>query len=145
MTETTPNLLQQLGRSSRAMYGAFESRVGHALPRWRILKSLEELEVASQRQLACHLQMDPGALTRQLKLLEADKLVRRDTDPSDNRQIRVTLDEAGRALLLAAAPQRQAFFAQALDGIDAERLATALEVLRQLEARFRAMSAAGAD
>ncbi|OHX12127.1 MarR family winged helix-turn-helix transcriptional regulator [Chromobacterium sphagni] len=141
MTDTTPNLLQQLGRSSRAMYGAFESRVGHALPRWRILKSLEELETASQKRLACHLQMDPGALTRQLKQLEAEQLVTRSTDPADNRQTLVTLGAAGHALLREAAPQRQAFFLQALEGIEPQQLDSALQVLRQLEERFRRMAA----
>lgn len=141
MNEHPPNLLQQLGRSSRAMYSAFEGRVGEALPRWRILKALDDLGTASQKRLACHLQMDPGALTRQLKPMEAEKLVRRDTDPADNRQTLVTLDEAGAALLRAAAPQWQAFFDQALNGIDAEELATTLRVLRLLEERFRGMAA----
>ncbi|WP_434631578.1 MarR family winged helix-turn-helix transcriptional regulator [Chromobacterium sp. CV08] len=141
---TERNLLQQLGRSTRAMYGAFESRVGHPLPRWRILTALEALQPASQKQLACHLQMDPGALTRQLKQLEAERLVRRDTDPADNRQTLVTLDQSGTALLREAAPQRQAFFRQALADIDAQELETAMQVLRQLELRFRDM-AAGQD
>ncbi|AXE30041.1 MarR family transcriptional regulator [Chromobacterium phragmitis] len=139
MSERQPNLLQQLGRSNRAMYGAFEGQVGQALPRWRVLKALEELGTASQKRLACHLQMDPGALTRQLKPLEAEKLVRRNADPADNRQTLVTLDAAGEALLREAAPQRQAFFDQALSGIDAESLETAMRVLRQLEERFRSM------
>lgn len=141
MNDSQPNLLQQLGRSSRAMYGAFESLVGEALPRWRVLRALEELRTASQKQLAAHLQMDPGALTRQLKQLQADGLVRRDTDPADNRQTLVTLDAGGRALLTQAAPHRQEFFRQALADIDPEQLEVTLEVLRQLEARFRRMSA----
>lgn len=137
MTDTPPNLLQQLGRASRAMYGAFETRVGHALPRWRILMALKELERASQKQLACRLQMDPGALTRQLKMLEAEGLIRRDTDPQDNRQTRVALNAAGLALLEEAAPQRQAFFEHALQDIPEADLDAALRVLRQLEQRFR--------
>jgi DNA-binding MarR family transcriptional regulator len=140
MTDSQPNLLQQLSRSSRAMYGAFESLVGEALPRWRILKALEELRTVSQKQLAGHLQMDPGALTRQLKLLEAEGLVRRDTDPADNRQTLVSLDQDGLALLTAAAPHRQEFFRQALADIDPAQLDIAMQVLRQLEERFRRMS-----
>ncbi|WP_434656361.1 MarR family winged helix-turn-helix transcriptional regulator [Chromobacterium violaceum] len=141
MSEQPPNLLQQLGRSSRAMYSAFEGRVGQALPRWRILKALDDLGTVSQKRLACHLQMDPGALTRQLKPLEAERLVRRGTDPADNRQTLVTLDAAGSALLLAAAPQRQAFFDQALRGIEEGELEATLRVLRVLEQRFRGMAA----
>ncbi|UTH75858.1 MarR family winged helix-turn-helix transcriptional regulator [Chromobacterium sp. IIBBL 290-4] len=134
------NFLQQLGRSSRAMYGAFESLVGHPLPRWRILKALDELKTASQKQLAVHLQMDPGALTRQLKVLEAEQLVRRETDPDDNRQTLVSLGEAGQSLLRDAAPLRQRFFDQALDGLAADELDAATKVLRLLEERFRQMT-----
>ncbi|POZ63022.1 MarR family winged helix-turn-helix transcriptional regulator [Chromobacterium alticapitis] len=140
MTDTQPNLLQQLGRSGRAMYGAFENQVGQALPRWRALKALEELGQVSQKRLAAQLQMDPGALTRLLKPLQAEGLVRRDTDPVDNRHTLVSLDDGGRALLAAAAPQRQEFFRQALADIEPAQLETTLRVLKQLEERFRRMS-----
>ena len=137
MTERAPNLLQQIGRTGRAMYAAFEQQVGYPLPRWRILVALTELEQAAQKQLAARLAMDPGALTRQLKAMEEEQLVRRITDPADNRQTLVTLAPAGQALVDAVQPKREAFFQHALGGIPASQMEITLEVLHQLEQRFR--------
>lgn len=65
--------MQQIGRTGRAMYAAFEQQVGYPLPRWRILAALIDLEQATQKQLATRLSMDPGALTRQLKAMEGTR------------------------------------------------------------------------
>ena len=69
MNERERNLLQQLGRTARAMYAAFEAEVGQPLPRWRILQALSEGGEISQKALARTLTMDPAALTRQMKAL----------------------------------------------------------------------------
>ncbi|AXT48837.1 MULTISPECIES: MarR family winged helix-turn-helix transcriptional regulator [Chromobacterium] len=137
MTERAPNLLQQIGRTGRAMYAAFEQQVGYPLPRWRILAALTDLEQATQKQLATRLMMDPGALTRQLKAMEEEELVRRITDPADNRQTLVTLAPAGQALIEAVQPKREAFFRHALADVPVSQMETTLEVLHRLEQRFR--------
>ncbi|MCD5364445.1 MULTISPECIES: MarR family winged helix-turn-helix transcriptional regulator [Chromobacterium] len=137
MTERAPNLLQQIGRTGRAMYAAFEQQVGYPLPRWRILAALIDLEQATQKQLATRLSMDPGALTRQLKAMEGDALVRRITDPADNRQTLVTLAPAGQVLIDEVQPRREAFFRHALADIPASQMETTLAVLHRLEQRFR--------
>lgn len=140
MNEKERNLLSQIGRTGRAMYAAFETQVGQALPRWRILQALYERKCTTQKELARHLVLDPGALTRQMKSLEAEGLVTRASHPQDNRLTAVALTPAGVALAESARPQRQAFSRKALQGLPAEELATTLAVLERLEARFRAMS-----
>lgn len=140
MNERERNLLRQIGRTGRAMYAAFEAQVGQALPRWRILQALYEKKCATQKDLAKHLLLDPGALTRQMKALEAEGLVTRRSHPDDNRLTSVVLTDAGAALVESMRPQRRTFSRRALQGMPADELATTLTVLEQLEARFRAMS-----
>ena len=139
MNEQERNLLQQIGRTSRAMYAAFEAEVGHALPRWRILQALREHKSATQKQLARQLLVDPGALTRQMKVLEAEGLVTRQRDPDDNRLTAVALTPAGAALIEATRPMRKAFSKKALKGLPAEQLDTTMAILKSLEEHFRLM------
>jgi DNA-binding MarR family transcriptional regulator len=140
MNDKERNLLRQIGRTGRAMYAAFEAQVGQPLPRWRILQALHEKKGATQKELAAHLVLDPGALTRQMKILEADGLVTRGSHPQDNRVTSVALTPAGIALVASVKPQRQAFSRKALQGLPADDLATTLAVLERLEARFKSMT-----
>jgi DNA-binding MarR family transcriptional regulator len=142
MNEKERSLLQQIGRTGRAMYAAFETEVGHALPRWRILQALREQGGATQKQLAQALSMDPGALTRQMKALESEGLVTRQSDPADNRLTAVTLTAAGAALIEATQPLRRAFAKKALKGLPDEQVDIAMAVLKTLEERFRRMHGA---
>ena len=54
----------------------------------------------AQKQLAERLQMDPGALTRQLKVLDQLGWIERTTDARDNRLTNVSLSDAGLAIVL---------------------------------------------
>ncbi len=140
MNDKERTLLQQIGRTGRAMYAAFEAQVGQPLPRWRILQALHEHQCATQKDLARHLVLDPGALTRQMKTLEAAGLVTRETHPQDNRLTSVALTPAGIALVESARPLRQAFSHVALQDLPAGELAVTLSVLKRLEERFHLMS-----
>jgi DNA-binding MarR family transcriptional regulator len=108
-------MVQQFGRTYRIFVSAFESRVGVPLPRWRIISFLHERNSpCPQRVLVETLQIDPGALTRQLKALERDGWVSRATDARDNRVTNVTLTALGVATLQEALPRREAFLNDAL-------------------------------
>ncbi|KPC53075.1 MarR family winged helix-turn-helix transcriptional regulator [Amantichitinum ursilacus] len=137
MSDTERNLLQQIGPTVRAMYGAFEDAVGHPMPRWRVLHALHTLGDATQKQLVQRLLIDPGLLTRHMKTMEAEGLIARHTDSDDNRLTHVQLTAAGKALIDEASPKRQAFFDAALAEFDEADLAKATQILQALEARFR--------
>jgi len=141
MNEQERTLLKQLGRTGRAMYAAFESEVGHALPRWRILHTLSECKRVTQKDLVKTLEMDPGALTRQMKSLEADGLVTRQNAPEDNRLTTVVLTRRGVAAIKAARAQRSGFLKKALKGLPKQDVDTTMAVLKHLEERFRRMQA----
>ena len=142
MNSEDKNLLQQIGRTGRAMHAAFESKVGMALPRWRILQVLHESGESAQKDLARRLSTDPASLTRQLKQMESEGIVRRRISPEDNRVTLVELAQKGTALFDAAQPLRLAFSSGALDGFSRGSLDAAIAVLEALEERFRAAGSA---
>ncbi|MBU6486585.1 MAG: MarR family winged helix-turn-helix transcriptional regulator [Burkholderiales bacterium] len=130
-------IVQQFGRTYRAFLSAFESQVGHAMPRWRILLALTEPDGAwSQKRLVERLRIDPGALTRQLKALEAIGWVERSVDTRDNRITNVRLTSEGRRAVEASLPQRNVFLRETMGALPDEALAALSDALTQLEARI---------
>jgi DNA-binding MarR family transcriptional regulator len=130
-------IIQQFGRTYRAFMTAFEASVGQPLPRWRIIIALYSAERAlSQKELVETLRVDPGALTRQLKSLDALGWIARNSDERDNRLTNVTLTASGRAVALEALPRRKAFMNETLSGMSDEALAALSAGLTLLDARI---------
>src|ERR1700761_2813613 len=128
-------MVQQFGRTYRAFMSAFESRVGQPLPRWRVLIALyAHGGMRSQRQLVEYCRVDPGALTRQVKALEALNWVERRTDERDNRVTNVTLTEAGREVVETGMPHRDAFLKQPMLMLETEALLALSRGLAVLDA-----------
>ena len=129
-------IVQQFGRTYRAFMSGFEAHVGHALPRWRILLALTDPEGEwSQKRLVERLRIDPGALTRQLKALEAIGWIERSIDARDNRITNVRLTQEGRAAVHASLPKRNAFLRETMGALPDEALAALSGALTKLEAR----------
>jgi DNA-binding MarR family transcriptional regulator len=127
--------VQQFGRTYRAFMSAFEAQVGQPMPRWRILFALhEEAGQLSQKQLVERLRVDPGALTRQLKNLEALGWVQRSTDERDNRLTNVILTDKGRAVTRDSVPRRNAFLHATMAGLPEESLSALAQALSLMEA-----------
>jgi MarR family transcriptional regulator, organic hydroperoxide resistance regulator len=138
-------IVHQFGRTYRAFMSAFEARVGHPMPRWRILLALyDQNGESSQKRLVERLRMDPGALTRQLKPLEALGWIERSTDERDNRITNVRLTAAGREATEAGLPRRNAFLDTTMSLPD-DALAALSGALRMMEERIGEASAAAAD
>lgn len=127
-------VIQQFGRTYRSFLSAYEAQVGLPLPRWRILLAIFEGGSVSQKFLVERLQLDPGALTRQLKSLEALGWVSRSTDERDNRITNVVLKPAGVAVVEAGMPLRNAFLDQVLARLPDEQLQILSDGLVLLEA-----------
>jgi MarR family transcriptional regulator, organic hydroperoxide resistance regulator len=129
-------IVQQFGRTYRAFMSGFEAYVGHALPRWRILLALTDPEGEwSQKRLGERLRIDPGALTRQLKALEAIGWIERSIDARDNRITNVRLTEEGRGAVNASLPQRNAFLRETMGALPDEALVALSHALTKLEVR----------
>ncbi|MGN6234094.1 MAG: MarR family winged helix-turn-helix transcriptional regulator [Trinickia sp.] len=130
-------IVQQFGRAYRAFLSAFEARVGHAMPRWRILRTLtEDSGEWSQKRLVERLRIDPGALTRQLKSLEALGWIERSIDARDNRITNVRLTQEGRHVVDASLPQRNLFLRETMGALPDEALHALSDALAKLETRI---------
>ncbi|MFM0646271.1 MarR family winged helix-turn-helix transcriptional regulator [Paraburkholderia bryophila] len=137
-------VMQQFGRTYRAFMSAFEAQVGHPLPRWRILLALhDQAGESSQKRLVERLRVDPGALTRQLKTLEALGWIARSMDTRDNRVTNVRLTEAGQAATEASLPRRKAFVHDTMAALPDDVLGALSGALKMLEARIGEVVATG--
>jgi len=129
--------VQLLGQAYRALLAGFDARVGHALPRWRILLALHEDGQCSQKLLAERCRLDPASLTRQLQALQTLGWIQRSVDEHDNRLTNVALTTKGTEVVADALPRRAAFFDDALAGLSTQQVAAFNEVLSVLERNFR--------
>lgn len=129
-------IVLHLGQTYRAMQAGFSSRVGHALPRWRILLTLHEYGQCSQKMLAERCRLDPASLTRLLQAMQQLGWVTRSPDPNDNRVTNASLTAAGQAVVNEALPRREAFFEESLQGLSAEEVHTLTRALDILERNF---------
>jgi len=117
---------------------ALVADIGLTSARWQVLGAVA---LAQAPQPVAHIARDMG-LTRQsvqriVDALVAERLLRLKANPHHLRARLVQLTDAG-AALHAAASARQLPWANALgDGLDAEALREAAELLRTLEARLR--------
>lgn len=130
-------VMQQLGRTYRALLAAFDACIGQPMPRWRILLMLHQRGETSQKELACALRMDPASLTRQLKTIEHLGWVRRRNDTADNRLTNVALTPAGTGIVEETMPRRLAFIERVLSDLSRDDLAAMSTMLDRLEQRLR--------
>jgi len=139
-------ILQQFGRTYRTFMSAFEGRVGHPLPRWRILLALyEQQDGSSQKKLVERLKIDPGALTRQLKALEAMGWIVRSMDERDNRITNVRLTAEGKTAIEDSLPNRNAFLHDTMAALPDDVLAGLSSALTMLEMRLGEVMTATAE
>ncbi|KVP58605.1 MarR family transcriptional regulator [Burkholderia ubonensis] len=130
-------ILQQFGRTYRAFLTAFEAHVGQPMPRWRIMVALHSLGgESSQKRLVEILRIDPGALTRQLKSLDALGWVERESDERDNRVTNVKLTADGRVAFEASLPRRRAFLDRTVARLPDDVLTALSGALAMLEERI---------
>lgn len=73
-------------------------QIGLRFTQFLILKKLAKLGPMSASELARAVELDGGAMTRQLDQLEAKGLLRRTPHEQDRRALRIELTEAGDAL-----------------------------------------------
>ena len=98
-------------------YKPMLDRLGLTYPQYLVMLVLWEHDAILVKEIGARLFLDSGTLTPLLKRLESNGLVERKRDSHDERQVRISLSEAGRQLRSQAAdvPQ-QMFCATGKDG-----------------------------
>jgi MarR family transcriptional regulator, organic hydroperoxide resistance regulator len=90
--------LSVASRNVVALYRPLLEPMGLTHPQYLVMLALWGDSPLSVKDISGLLQLDPGTLSPLLKRLEHAGYVRRERDPSDERQLAVTLTEAGVAL-----------------------------------------------
>lgn len=127
------------GHAFTRLYRAVLAELGLTYPQYLVMLVLWDHDGGTVKEIGERLMLDSGTLTPLLKRLEVAGLVRRERSREDERQVRLNLTEAGRALSEKArlVPERMAC---AIGG-SAERVAALTEDLHAL--RQTLLKAAG--
>ncbi|SDJ02320.1 MarR family winged helix-turn-helix transcriptional regulator [Nonomuraea jiangxiensis] len=83
-------------------------------------------------ELSATLMMSRAGMTSRLDRLEAVGLVERSLDPADRRSFRVTLTDAGRAIIDATLTDHAATLKRLTSGLASEDIATMTRILRTM-------------
>ncbi|MES2900788.1 MAG: MarR family transcriptional regulator [Pseudomonadota bacterium] len=79
-------------------YKPMLDQLGLTYPQYLVMLVLWEQDGILVKEIGARLFLDSGTLTPLLKRLEANGLLQRKRDANDERQVRIALSEAGRAL-----------------------------------------------
>jgi DNA-binding MarR family transcriptional regulator len=129
----------QVGRAYHALVVGFERFVGITPARYRVLRLFKGAKELSQAYLQQKLGLDSASITRQVQALEGEGLVRRRSDPADNRFTLVSLTERGYEAVNTFIPRAFAFGSMLQEGCSPEEVATAYRILDLI--RLRALEA----
>lgn len=108
--------------------------VGLSIPQFRALVYIRRHPGTGLSAVADHLGTSLPAASELVARLVRQHLVARETDPGSRRRIRLTLSPAGLEDLEAAEPRTRDWLVHVLGRLDAVRLATLIEGLRDLRA-----------
>lgn len=100
---------------------------------WRVVRVLAERESLEVSQLAGHSFLLPSSLSRILRSLEDNRLIRRRTVDNDQRRFEVSLTAAGRRLFRQIAPRSEAIYREIENAFGETRLQELYVLLSDLE------------
>ncbi len=92
-------LLTSLGCAFKRVGAVYEKETGFGVGQWFALVTLGRSDGMSQGEMSRLFGVDPARVSRVVRVLEGDGLVRRERDPGDGRVLRLYLTDAGREML----------------------------------------------
>lgn len=113
------------------------AELGLSTPKARTLAVLSVNDGLLIRDLSVYAITEQSTLSRALDQLQADGLVRREADPSDNRAVRVFITEAGRAAFEVLWPQMASAYARMFRGITEDERHAFIATLHKMLANVR--------
>jgi MarR family transcriptional regulator, organic hydroperoxide resistance regulator len=136
--------LSVAARNVVAVYRQVLDPLGLTHPQYLVMLALWQHGSLSVKELSRLLQLDPGTLSPLLKRLEAAGLVRRERNPVDQRNLALTLTDAGRRLR-AEAEQIPAGIVERLGMPVEELLALQGSLTRVIAAAQQSLAAHGSE
>jgi DNA-binding MarR family transcriptional regulator len=111
-----------------------KAKAGLSLVEWRLIQVLRMFENASLTEIAGHVQMDKGQLSRKIKAMVNKGLLRVETDKEDQRVQHLHLTEAAQDLSQRVMPMMEARQKLLLGDVSPEDLETFYRVVDKIEA-----------
>ena len=131
------NSLQKLRCIQQRLTKEFELSTGFSLTRYEILSFLDEKEKCLQTEIADHLEIDPAAITRQLKILEEDGFVTRDRNKDNAREVIVSLTDYAKKELQACKDKHKNQDTDVSISIDNKDMDQLIKILNEIEENFQ--------
>ena len=111
--------------------------LGLTTPKMRSLAVLTVIDGIQIRRLAVYAVVEQSTLSRTLDSLEADGLIRRESDPQDSRGTHIYITEAGRTAFERLWPAMARSYARMFHGIPREERAAFVGTLQKMLANIR--------
>ena len=109
---------------------------GFTEQQWRVIRALADSEPMDAGQLASRSLLLAPSLTRILRYLESEGIVRRSVDVGDQRRQILSLTASGRQRFEEAAPDSEAAYAQIESNFGRERLELLYRLLSEFYTRM---------
>ncbi|SOD30683.1 DNA-binding transcriptional regulator, MarR family [Variovorax sp. YR752] len=140
-------LLYRLWRAAREsscmVTRMVEGGFGITRREWGMIGMLAQIGEVTSSELAERLHLDRVSSSRGLQSLFEKKLVERQQDAEDGREVRVRLSPSGQQLFADLFPRIARLNVDLLDGIDAADIDVFLQCLRRLELRGGELNSQG--
>jgi DNA-binding MarR family transcriptional regulator len=128
-----PHLLREIVRTHQVLVARFAREAGMPASRFLLMRLLAITEKdVGVMDLARRLGINAAAVTRQVKEMQDEGLIRRRADPQDGRRNYVSLSPKGRKLFAAIHDRNHEFERSLSSVISAEEMAAAAAVLTKL-------------
>ncbi|RZA14093.1 MAG: MarR family transcriptional regulator [Proteobacteria bacterium] len=127
--------LHSTAHAMHAAYAPLLQPLGLTYPQYLALASLNAQDGQTVGQLGGELRLDSNTLTPLLKRMETAGWLRRSRDQKDERQVRLSLTEDGRALATRAATVPRAFAEKT--GLQQSELADLRDILAALRDKLK--------
>jgi DNA-binding MarR family transcriptional regulator len=123
---------RSFGEAATQLRQGFARSIGMGAQRVQILVRLHRNGETSHSDLRQALGVDAASMTRLVKQLENDALVRRRVDPADNRYTLASLTPAGARLAAELRLRHQTYQERLLEGVSKQDQERVLRTLRRL-------------
>ncbi len=127
--------LHSTAHAVHSAYAPLLQPLGLTYPQYLVLSSLNNRDAQTVGTLGSELRLESNTLTPLLKRMEAAGWLRRNRDGKDERQVRLSLTEDGRALAGRAASVPRAFAERT--GLPQSDLADLRDILAALRDRLK--------
>lgn len=132
-----PYLMNRIMGRYNASIRAEMGKLGLTTPKMRALAVLSVMDGLLIGQLAVHAIVEQSTLSRSVDALQAEGLVRRETDATDSRSVRVFITEAGRSAFETLWPHMADTYRDMFRGIDEAEQRAFVATLQTIHTNIR--------